>query len=283
MTHLVLMKAFGDYVIGRSSVDRLSLAGDVTLVLGQHLLALDDALGSTPNRIVIQHGEDNVPALYDVRKAGAIRSLKSLIRLRSELRAVDAGLALFDRVTWRESIIWPRSKIALPKADNIYHAYHEALRPNMPMPLATTRLDASPRSRRIAIFPGSRVASKAMPGELVDRIALLGAEHGDDCQIYVVQGEHVDCRSEVNALARSFELLIDTIGQCDLVISADSLPAHLAEHLNLPVFVLSPVDNQYWLPLSAYQSGSWALFEDAEKVEEFIARRRVGLAAEQQV
>jgi hypothetical protein len=47
-----------------------------------------------------------------------------------------------------------------------------------------------------------------------------------------------------------------------LVISADSLPAHIAEIKGFKPVVVSPIDNSYWLPQTSFHSGAWSLFED---------------------
>jgi hypothetical protein len=63
-------------------------------------------------------------------------------------------------------------------------------------------------------------------------------------------------------ISRNFESLASAIRSVDSVISADSLPAHLAEYFGRPVFVASPAPNEYWLPYGCFRQERWGIFHD---------------------
>ena len=74
---------------------------------------------------------------------------------------------------------------------------------------------------------------------------------------------------------RNFSSLIDAVSGSDLVVTADSLPGHLAEYLDVPAYVVSPKDNLYWLPLSCFTNGGWSRFEDEHAhPPAWLAKRR---------
>lgn len=76
---------------------------------------------------------------------------------------------------------------------------------------------------------------------------------------------------------RRFQAMADAVRSVDAVISADSMPAHMAEYFGSPVFVVSPVPNAYWLPLSCLTTDRWVLFnqldEQADRLSRFLLSR----------
>ena len=69
-----------------------------------------------------------------------------------------------------------------------------------------------------------------------------------------------------------FDSLVKSIKEFDLIVSADSLPAHIAEYFGINVFVFSPVDNHYWLPKSAFLNGAYAKFDEVIKFKKWLSR-----------
>ncbi len=262
---IVCLKAFGDLVIARNA---LRGAGNRDcLIIGDHLLELNGALGPIGGVHVIAHGEGNVPALFDVRKAGLLRGVRSGLSLRRLFKAEPiepACTLVFDQCGIRERFIsGSRAVAALPAAENIYLAYRQLLPPQVMVPSGTR---GRPQSPRVGIFPGSRMARKMMPASVISCIEAACAELGLDATVFALKGETVDIPpgvTEVVNVPRSFAAMADAVQSVSSVISADSMPAHLAEYFGVPVFVASPVDNRYWLPLSAFQLRRWGTFPDA--------------------
>lgn len=263
----VSLKAFGDLVILASVLRRLTPDNTVrfSLVIGSHLLELHSALGA-PIRVMVVETGGGIPAIFDIRRRGWIRAARSFVSLRRELGALrlppDSTL-VFDQLGWRESLLCePRSRVELPKsAANIYLAYEQFLK-------ASNALDESlccsysefATSDVIGIFPGSRVAAKALSAAVVRQLVQRCFEAGRSSRIFVLEGEAVDpAMPAFESVPRRFASMIDAVRSVDRLISADSLPAHLAEYFKIPVFVISSRPNQYWLPQSAFQRSAWAL------------------------
>ena len=76
----------------------------------------------------------------------------------------------------------------------------------------------------------------------------------------------------VTKVPRQFSLMANAVRAARVVISADSMPAHMAEYFGVPVFVMSPSPNAYWLPKSCIDSGRWSLFSDPVATTEGLAR-----------
>jgi hypothetical protein len=258
---LMSLKAFGDLVIARTSL--ASGPPGVRMAIAEHLLELNNALRPGPPPHIVAHGEHGVPALFDLRRRGVVRGLLSAGRLRQAVRRAgiaDDATLVFDRVGTRELFIaGGRRTRALPAQENVYHAYAELLGGKHGV--------AAPISggwRTAGIFPSSRVAAKNLPIAVVARLLDQCREAGLLPQVFLLDGERSELElafPNATIVPRCFEAMAEAVRSAGAVISADSLPAHLAEHWQCPVFVVSPVDNRYWMPLSSYEHDRWALPE----------------------
>ena len=277
MFALVTLKAFGDLVVARWALRRLAPQARPLLVLGDHLAELHDTLGDAPTALLARHGERGVPAVFDVRKAGLAQACRSGRALRRALRALPLppeATLLFDRVGTRERFLaGGRSLQALPPAPNIYLAYTAAL-----LDAAAPQTWATAVGAKIGVFPGSRIPAKALPTPVVVDLLQQLRRRGREPEVFVLDGEDDPLRGTglpSTTVPRRFAAMVAAVRSVSAVVSADSMPAHLAEYFDLPVFVVSPVDNAYWLPLSSYRHGQWSLFCDAARtrraLDQFIA------------
>ena len=274
---LVSLKSFGDFIIARWALRQVdTTASAVTLLMGEHLAELDAVLGSAPSARSIRHGEDGVPALFDVKKTGLRRGLVSALRLRNLLRSLRMPLGttlVFDRIGARERFIAASAPIrALPSSENVYLAYG-ALFGIPANTFVSSPLRLPPATPSIGIFPDSRIAAKTLPAHVVSSLVDICREHGRKVDVFRLEGEGHDLRADatpVTLVPRRFSAMAQAVRSVDVVISADSMPAHMAEYFDRPVFVLSPVANPYWLPLSCFVSKRWSLFDDTSTPPEAL-------------
>lgn len=259
---VVAAKAFGDLIIALSCTAGSGVDKGSRLLLGSHLLPLCEAIGSSLPVVVLEHGESGVPSLYDVRKNGWPRAARSALALRASLRQASSDNTLmFDRMGWRERFVaGARPALALPDEDNIYLAYRRVFGSG------GAAFDPRPAfSRRLGIFPGSRLPKKCLPLELIADIERAIEASGGVAELILLDGERPDLerdRPEAQKVPRSFAAMAKAVRGCDAVVSADSMPAHMAEAFGRPVFVFTPVANSYWMPYSAFAERRWALFSD---------------------
>lgn len=271
---VVSLKAFGDFVIACHSLRRLTRQGPVILA-GAHLRPLALALDvGEAVRFLPTGSSRDVPAAFDVRRRGWIEAVRSLLELRAALAAAQDGARLvFDRIGWREKFIAAAADhLALPDAPNIYSAY-ETHFANAGYELVP-RLSALPATVRSAVIvPASRVAAKTLSAETIRAVReqLIGA--GVNTEVVVLEGDAVELPHTTTArqIPRTFESLIDCIRRTELVVSADSLAAHLAEYLGRRCFVVAPQPNIYWLPASCLASGGWTTFQEVLRLSSWLA------------
>jgi hypothetical protein len=265
---LVALKSYGDFIIARWVLR--AAAGEPespALLMGDHLRELNDALGSYPRSLCLRHGEAGVPALFDLSKAGLRRGTCSGLRLKRMVRALalpSNSTLIFDRNGWRERFIAGSIEArGLPAATNIYVAYCTLLGIALPVRFHNGR--ASHDMTRIGLFPDSRVAAKCVPADVIQRVIDACRSRALHPVIFRLQGESSPLPSmgvETCTVPRQFAAMADAIHSVHAVVSADSMPAHMAEYLNRPVFVISPVRNDYWLPLSSFEKERWSLFAE---------------------
>ena len=281
--HFISLKSFGDLVIANSCLQRVEPKQviNISQIIGSHLTELNEALGYNWKVTTLTAKEPDVPAIFDVRKRGALKALSSAFYLRSRIKSVDSkheAFLVFDRVSRREQFLAAGHPILSlsENADNIYQAYlaffkqHDiAFDPEIQSSIS--------RGNGIGIFPGSRIAEKNMTHKLIVELLHIISRHKEDATLYLLEGERPDLEGigiPYKIVPRSFKAMCDAVKGCSIVIGADSMPAHIAETYGKPVFVFSPVPNRYWLPLSSFEKDYWALFDDksyASQLEIFIA------------
>jgi hypothetical protein len=266
---LVSLKAFGDFIIARWALRQLDTGTtNVTLIAGDHLAELDAALGSRVGTRYVRHGEGGVPALFDMNRLGVCRGVSSAVRLRrliQELNLPSHTYLVFDKVSLRESFIAAALPTkTLPGAKNIYLAYSELLGLTATLEDAAAATGLAKRPARVGIFPGSRISAKSLPADVITQLIDICQSAGARPTVFALEGEVNDLSPGLPVInvPRRFEAMVQAVRSVGTVISADSMPAHMAEYFDCPVFVVSPVPNHHWLPLSCLATGRWALFDD---------------------
>jgi hypothetical protein len=272
---VVSVKAFGDLVIAVNCCERAQqyLGVQIILLIGQHLLPLYKALKTSLPYRVVHHADAGMPALFDIRKAGFSAAAKSARALRRSIAHVDLppkAMLLFDRRQLREAYItqdWLYEII--PAADNIYLAYDKWFETKDTAPTL-----ANPQTESLRIFPGSRMSAKNLPLSLVLEISEFARSRELSVELMLLDGERPDLESsglDHTIIPRDFGAMIDAVRGAGSVVSADSMPAHIAEVAGRSAFVFSPVPNRYWLPRTTYLQGWDALFEDGGTAPAFAA------------
>jgi hypothetical protein len=267
-TTIVTLKAFGDFLIAYSALLRARAghpAADIQLLAGEHVRPLGLALGVSEAQVQYIGGNSlkDVPAAFDVRRRGLWAAWQSLGALRRAVHVTQPGhqQLVFDRLGLREQFIGRgRPCLALPReAPNIYLAYDTHF---MAGAAPAPRLHVGSAARHALIVAASRVPRKVLPCKVIAQVHQQLAERGVAAQVLLLEGEQVEVPQSVGLVRvpRQFSALMASLRETDIVISADSLPAHIGEHLGKPTFVISPAPNPYWLPRAAFLQGGHGVF-----------------------
>jgi hypothetical protein len=272
---LVSLKAFGDFVIACQALRRIAPGPRAApgLIAASHLRPLASAIGFEGARFIDVSEDNDVPAAFDIRRRGMLAALRSLVTLRRHLSENhDLGRYMFDRIGWRERfMVSAERRAALPEATNIYKAYEEAFEGS------GYRLDIAPassvwRGRTAVIVPASRLPAKTIPSSTIEALAQALSARGIVLETVLLEGDAVQVPASVTTrtIPRRFPALVECLRAADLVISADSLAAHLAEFFGVRCFVVSPQPNRYWLPASCLHSQGWCLFDDVDRFKKWL-------------
>ena len=275
------VKAFGDFVIANSAASRVVEAEQarISIAQGTHLSALSEAIRPTVSIVEVDVGEEGVPSIFDTRRAGWGAAIHSAWRLRRAVARAeidDAAVLVLDRANARERfVVGGRRLAAMPVGTrNIYEGYDTLLGAagfTLPPPVSGQRAS---RARHVGIFPGSRNAPKDIPIGLVTETIDQLRRRDVPVTLFLLDEERPDLvAAEIPhvLVPRRFAELRDAIASVDMVISADSLPGHLAEYLGRSVFVLLPAPNEFWMPRSVFVERRWCSFDDPRCVRQVVA------------
>jgi len=273
-------KSFGDFVIAHSVLHRIEEPARrrLRLLACSHLRALSAILPADVGVTLVTSGEEHVPAIFDVKKRGAWSAVRSALTLRRQFQMIerhDNEVLAFDALGVRERfiagswpVIGPRSKGA-----NIYETYSKMFAEHG-AGIAAAPATTAGRIRSVGIFPESRLVEKILTRMTLATILERAARAGVAAKLFILDGDRFVAAEfvEVTRIQRNFESLANAIRSVDGVISADSLPAHLAEYFARPVFVASASPNEYWLPPRCFAQRSWALFGEQVRFSDALDR-----------
>jgi ADP-heptose:LPS heptosyltransferase len=274
-------KSFGDFVIVHSVLHRIekNVKARIRLIACSHLRGLNAILPSDVGVTLVDSGEDRVPALFDFKKCGAAAAVQSALSLRRRFQEIerDANEVLaFDVLGVRERFIAGRWPVISPRTrgPNIYETYSQFLAEQEIRTAAARSPIHAGAVRSVGIFPESRLAEKRLGAPTLSVILDRAARAGLDAKLFILDGDlppQREYRCVVN-ISRNFESLANAIRSVDSVISADSLPAHLGEYFDRPVFVASPAPNEYWLPHACFTNKRWGIFGNQAQFSSLLDR-----------
>lgn len=273
----VQVKAFGDLTIAVSALRRVPGHDRERfgLLVSPHLSELVAVLTPFCRVETVPLAERAKPAFFDPHRRHLLDRLRSAVSLRRAIAGAAAGATLvMPHLAWKNRFVTGRRMaVALPAANNIYAAYEEFIRrasgelaPLPPLP--------SRRPQRIGISPTSSSVFKNLPRDVIDLLADACVRAGHEPELLLLEGDAHERIASIpsRVVPRSFAALRDALTTYGAVISADSLPAHLAEFCGTPVFVCSPVSNPYWLPPGAFRDRSWGTFDASTELASALRR-----------
>lgn len=277
---VVTVKAFGDFVIACSAIKRFQPQNgenQLGIIAGSHLKNIAIELGVTQNvQFIGEYSYPNIPPAFNFKKAGFLKALNDLIYLRNQIGRISAHKrVVFDKSGLRERYIgFGRDSIYLPMdIQNIYLAYHD-LFDGMGIPFASLPKPAKREVKKVLIIPGARMRFRNLPKDLIEEILITLNHRNIESTVITLVGEGCDLPTKANikTIPRDFGALITLIKSADLVVSADSLSAHLSYYFDIPVFVFTPIPKWTvkWLPVSAYRSQGIATFSDKTMFKKWL-------------
>lgn len=270
MRWFISLKSYGDLVIACNSLSKEKIV-DCGLLAGSHLRDLIGAIGYSGQVQYIDTGT-TVPALFDFKRSGFLNAALSGVNICKDIHNIVEAedTLIFDKIGIRQKVIAARfnKESFACGARNIYEDYQRYLG----LKCVAEILEFKRVGKSVLIFPDSRISNKKISEQLQILIAKKITSTGRQATIIRIgqQISEVKKNKLTERWLNGFNNLVDLIKAADGVVSADSLPAHIAEHLKVPVFVCNPTPNDYWLPYSAYQLGWHACFDNLTKLDQWL-------------
>lgn len=252
--------AFGDFIIDCNFMRR---AGpDTGILAASYLEPLARALDYADRlRFFDMPSTDVPPSVWNARSAEITPILRSALLLsrgiRSALRPGDTLTVPTRDARWK-AICWPhRISFTREPGENLYAAYSTKL--NIDPATLLTPLAMRPAS--VLILPESRQTARNLSNDTVARIVAINRELGVSSRIVRVRPpESLEPLADNEVALWGLPALIDAVKSAEAIVSADSLPAHLAAYFKRPTFVFTPVPKASWpqLPTSVLLPGAWS-------------------------
>jgi hypothetical protein len=282
MDTLFLLRSYGDFVIALSGLLNNRLQRSIEVIASSHLRPLYDDLCTSGiiNEIPFLKFEDfgiqhQIMGCFTNKYFVELNTLHELRRLRKFIKQLphDHGRIYFEQST----------RIYLPKlfagaanagyvhdgVTNIYRSYAYFTKNDKDL-LSPVIQSPATGCLRILITPGSRKPGKAFSKELAASIVDQCTTNGHDVCLAGLPGE-IAVYDNPHKEYRTFKELIALIKNTNLLISADSLPVHLAQLMGKPHWILyNKYVNKPWLTPFAEATKQYATFADWEKLKQNI-------------
>lgn len=232
------IRSFGDFIIS-ASVIKNQFTDKIPIILPVYLKEFFDAAKLENYFNVIKtitfYDQPAFYELYKIKNATEIKRLFSDIKKIYDLGA-DKNTFLLDYSSKRISfigakLIWPEvNKNIYSGKFEMFSNYFERKR----NAVSRSTVLNSNLNDRILIIPGSRLKSKAIDNRLVNYlIETLKGNNIEKAEFGNISGQN-----KKGIYYSNFKQLIDLINNYDLIVSAESLPYHLAYYLNKAHFVI---------------------------------------------
>ena len=268
------IRAFGDFTIS-AAVLKKSGAEKIPILLPKYLIELFNALeGENIFHVVDIIQLDKYHKLFQLRKVTSVKVFRELL---FEIKTLKKSLHkknryLLDYRSKRARIL--SNKLYFPALkDNIYHAKAALFAKHFNINADVIYVPQKKiQVKNIVLFPGSRLASKALSDELVACIFSALKEQGFNVTIVYHESEKTLLK-DVDYF-KNFTALKKLVMSADLVISADSLPLHIANFFDKFHFVIYNGHGNYrWeTPSTRYYNSSAVYLNNKEEVVKNIFR-----------
>ena len=224
---------------------------------------------------IIETDEEG-PAFFDTKKCGYMSAVYNGFLLRKKIHESlhkRADRLVFDMLGIRQRFLaWPYHCEAVCLGNgNIYLDYAHYL--NLIEGFTNgIRNNSIKLGERVYVFPDSRIKAKELPDGLINGIAEENIKCGKKTTLVKI-GKPTNLLKHDSLHLQwvdGFDQLIEQVRKADMIVSADSLPAHLAEYFGIPVFVFTPVPNDYWMPISSFKGGYFSGFNSLVRYKAWI-------------
>ena len=293
---IVFLRSFGDFTIAISVLRKSTILEGYVFYASKHLEPLYiDLKNSLPDIDLNIHFIDleikkKIFGFFTNKHSIELHSFRELMNLRQwvrdeglkvkgltglgveEFRGLDGGgTQLFFEQRRKQWMIAPFLGGTFPyihrKSRNIYDSYLAHF--GVTLEMLAFQLPPKPM-HNILVLPESRKKSKSFQSSFINELASSLFKQGFDVTTAFFKNIQTVAAGKV-AIHVAFADLISLIQQADLVVTADSLPAHLSQLLDRPHFVYyDHKSNPEWMTPYVIQAKAFGVLGDIAPVMDFI-------------
>ncbi|RTL55842.1 MAG: hypothetical protein EKK39_02185 [Sphingobacteriales bacterium] len=245
------IRAFGDFVISASIISKGTYQR-IPIILPNYLSELFYELNCTKyfyiERVIPMNEYHKLFQLYK------IKSLSDIINLKHEIKIIKKCLLKED--TYLLDFRSKRLSVILPGYNFIYPGIYRNIYIEKNDLFSDFSLNTFNSSYRISylnkkihsiyIFPGSRQGYKVIHPKLLKELVKFFSSLNLKVKVFIHINENFDFSEAIKF--KNFQELTVIISECEFMISADSLPVHLAYYFDKPHFVIfNTSPNTNWI------------------------------------
>lgn len=281
------MQGFGDLVILCNILKNYTINNENNfIIMGSYLTNLFNELSLDIKTIIYKLDGEDIPPIYNLKNDGIIKGYFNGLEIRNLLSnnyKEEIFYLIFDygQVNYggiRERFFsFNLPKIFIEAKQNVYLTYIDFLKEKNNFKHIPQTNDSGINNKIVSIFPSSRQKRKVIPENILNILIHKSKKLGLIPKIYDVGNENQyseDINKYAKILPKTFKSVIKAINNSSMVISSDSVAAHIAEFYKKPIYVFSPIRNNYWLPLSSYENKFSSEFNNfrsnTESLEKFF-------------
>ena len=257
-------RRFGDLVINKycRSFVRELIAEDH---LSYHLQELYQVLSPQENYQLLREIYD-IPPYILVKSSSFYAVVKSFFELQRNILRVSRdrknSVVFLDNKRIFQDFLMGSCTFAPHRLENVYLSHLQAYR-DLGFVVDDPNLCLETGGSLIKVYPNSSHRKKSIPEKLLLQLSREFHRLNLGYKVVYLEGEKpADIPHNYEFIPRNFSSLNHSILDSRLVVTCDSLPAHLGNFNMRPTFVLTRNREKYWLPLSTYEYGLTGCFHD---------------------
>lgn len=278
--HLLLLRAYGDFVIALHLAAKNQLAIPIRLIASAHFEPLYKALPiELPANLTIQfvqfNIQHNIMGCFTDRYLINPSTVKELQTLKQYIKAnpIDGQYYLEQkkRSSWVGFYCNHFFKTII-QDQNVYKGYARFF--GAPLePLANISMPHDFASKKVLLIPDARQSKRKITPALMELIKNDVENSGAKLTLACFGKLSMDVPPNLNTLQyQNFNDLVALIQTQDIIIGSDSMPIHLAQLLGKPHYILYPhwVKQQFFTPF-AVKHQSYFTFEEMAERQSFFS------------
>lgn len=265
--NILVFRSYGDLMILLNVLKQGAPSFPLRLKVSNHLRPLVDALPdfSLPSNVEISYFDIGIDKgilrLFTNRDFISFQTIKELVRLKKVTQSFSIIHVEQQVRAWVLSILYfPTRFVALNHTGNVYENYHRIF-----SIASSPHKSTNSERKKILIFPDSRKKSKQIPEWLLSKLI-------NNASLQIIEAHFGNGTSNDKKIYYSnFESLVQCIQNAHFIISADSLPVHIAHYFSIPHYILySNKVNKDWLTPYARTNQSYGLFKAHSNLEPYL-------------